>query len=83
MYKSTCTNQRNDVFSFCLAFSGFMYQQSVYPLISNFCLFLWLQLCSPEEHKAVDKMIDSGKVEAGTVQRQVILSKHFLIFLKQ
>ena len=39
-------------------------------------LYVHLQLCSPEEHKAIDKMIDVGKVEAGTVKRQIILSKH-------
>ena len=43
---------------------------------SYYCCSLFLQLCTPEEHKAVDKIIDSGKVKAGTVQRQVVLSKH-------
>ncbi len=34
-----------------------------------------LQLCSSSEHQAVDKIIDTGKVEAGLINKETVLSK--------
>lgn len=32
-----------------------------------------IKLCSPAEHKAIDKIIDSGKIEAGLISKDVVL----------
>lgn len=41
-----------------------------------FCVSMFqLQFCSAMEHKAIDKIIDSGKMEAGLIGKETTLSK--------
>ena len=43
------------------------------PLV--FYVDLFTQVCTQEEHQTIDKIIDNGKLTAGSVQRQIVLSK--------
>ena len=36
---------------------------------------LLVQASNPEEHQAVDKIIDKGKLEAGVINRATVLSE--------
>lgn len=40
--------------------------------------YVSLQICSPAEKKAIDKMIDSGPQLAGSMEYNVVLSEYLL-----
>lgn len=42
-----------------------------------------LQICSPAEKKAIDKMIDSGPQLAGSMEYNVVLSEYLYHLLRQ
>lgn len=46
--------------------------------ISTCCMVSTFQLCSAAEHKAVDKIIDSGKMVAGLIDKETVLSKYVM-----
>lgn len=39
------------------------------------CACMYVQASTPEEHQAVDKIIDKGKLESGLINRATILSE--------
>lgn len=44
------------------------------PMLCVWCVSL--QICSPAEKKAIDKMIDSGPQLAGSMEYNVVLSEY-------
>lgn len=42
------------------------------------CVCAQLQICSPAEKKAIDKMIDSGPQLAGSMEYNVVLSEYYV-----
>lgn len=45
--------------------------------------YVSLQICSPAEKKAIDKMIDSGPQLAGSMEYNVVLSEYLSRVLRQ
>lgn len=39
-------------------------------------LVVCMQLCSEQEHKTIDRIIDMGAMEAGFFSKDIVLSKH-------
>ena len=69
------------VHSFCLSVCPFIL--SVCLSIHSVCLSTHIlsvclfppQLCTTNEHQAIDKIIDSGKMMAGLISKETVLSK--------